>query len=150
MVLIILNSVLVDSFSDTRILVPSDLTTRSSGEIRKANGRAMHSMIRKAMYVSGVTPPLTPLTWFLERLCYVSYDLKVFVSRHLLDSTSYQLSKVASDDPESQVLASRVGRCQGHDCATLGNVPGSCTNTSEEATKNQIPLVTKFAVAVVR
>lgn len=60
--LIILNSALVDNFSDTRILVPSDLTTRPRGEMRSANGSAMHSMIKKAMYVSGVTPPVTPLT----------------------------------------------------------------------------------------
>jgi hypothetical protein len=47
--LIILNSVFVDNFSETRMRVPSDLTTRSRGEIRKANGSAMHSMMRKAM-----------------------------------------------------------------------------------------------------
>lgn len=46
--LIILNSVLVESFSETRILVPSDRTTRSRGEMRNANGRAMHSMIKNA------------------------------------------------------------------------------------------------------
>ena len=33
-----LSSVLVLSFSETRILVPSDRTTRSRGEMRKANG----------------------------------------------------------------------------------------------------------------
>lgn len=107
--LIILNSVLVDSFSDTRILVPSDLTTRSRGEMRNANGRAMHSMIKKAMYVSGVTPPFAPFTWFLERLDEVSWCFDVSVDAHLLDGTSYQLSEVASDDPQSQVLATRVG-----------------------------------------
>ena len=32
-------SALVPSFSDTRILVPSDRTTRSRGEIKKANGK---------------------------------------------------------------------------------------------------------------
>lgn len=46
--LIILNSVFVESFSDTRMRVPSDLTTRSRGEMRNANGRAMHSMIKNA------------------------------------------------------------------------------------------------------
>ena len=38
MVLMSLNSFLVPSFSETRILVPSDRTTRSRGETRKANG----------------------------------------------------------------------------------------------------------------
>lgn len=47
-VLIILNSVLVPSFSETRMRVPSDLTTRSSGEMRNANGSARHSIIMKA------------------------------------------------------------------------------------------------------
>jgi hypothetical protein len=61
-VLMSLNSVLVGSFSDMRIRVPSERTTRSSGEMRKAKGKAMHSMIKKAIYVSGVTPPFTPLT----------------------------------------------------------------------------------------
>ena len=44
-----LNSCLDDSFSDIKIRVPSDLTTRSSGEMRKANGKAIHSIIKKAM-----------------------------------------------------------------------------------------------------
>jgi len=36
--------------------------------MRKANGKAIHSMIKNATYVSGVTPPETPLIWFLDRL----------------------------------------------------------------------------------
>lgn len=47
-ILICLNSILVPIFSDTRIRVPSERTTRSRGEMRKANGKAIHSIIRKA------------------------------------------------------------------------------------------------------
>jgi hypothetical protein len=87
--LINLNSVLVGSFSDMKMRVPSDLTTRSRGEMSSANGNAIHSMIRKAMYVSGVTPPFAPLMWFLERLEFVSPLLLIkSVTIHLLDSTS--------------------------------------------------------------
>jgi hypothetical protein len=58
--LIFLISSFVESFSDMTILVPSDRTTFSRGEMRKANGRlevqlvsigkthAMHSMMRNA------------------------------------------------------------------------------------------------------
>jgi hypothetical protein len=63
-----LNSCFDPSFSETKIRVPSERTTRSKGEIRKAKGKAKHSMIRNATYVSGVTPPVTPLIWFLDKL----------------------------------------------------------------------------------
>lgn len=68
-VLMSLNSCLERNFSETRIRVPSERTTRSRGDMRKAKGSARHSMIKKAMYVSGVTPPVTPLTWFFDKLC---------------------------------------------------------------------------------
>lgn len=66
-VLMSLNSCFVPIFSETKIRVPSDLTTRSRGEIIKANGSldlsvcgtqgqngsgcayARHSIIKKAM-----------------------------------------------------------------------------------------------------
>lgn len=48
-VLMSLTSIFVGSFSDMRMRVPSERTTRSRGEIRKANGRAMHSMIKNAI-----------------------------------------------------------------------------------------------------
>lgn len=47
-ILICLNSITVPIFSETRIRVPSERTTRSRGEMRKANGKAIHSMIKKA------------------------------------------------------------------------------------------------------
>jgi hypothetical protein len=84
--LIFLISCLVDNFSAMTIRVPSDRTTFSRGEIKRAKGRAIHSMIRNAMYVSGVTPPVTPLTWFLDKLM-VSRDFTRY-SRNLLDSTA--------------------------------------------------------------
>lgn len=79
-----LNSCFVLSFSETRIRVPSERTTRSKGEISKANGSlkrsvifkcvlnvrtyARHSIIKNAIYVSGVTPPTAPFTWFFDKL----------------------------------------------------------------------------------
>lgn len=69
---------------------------------------------------------------------------------HLLDSTSDQLTKVTGHNPEGQVFAARVGRREGHDRSTLCHIPGTGSDTSEETTKNQIPLIAKFAVAVVR
>jgi len=85
-VLMSLNSCFVPIFSETKIRVPSDRTTRSRGDIIKANGSlylsvrvsrggvveggayARHSMIKKAMYVSGVTPASAPFKWFFDRL----------------------------------------------------------------------------------
>jgi hypothetical protein len=75
-------SILVESVSEMRILVPSDRTTFSKGVIKSANGKlnsqlaqmlihqilgyhyahAIDSMITKAMYVSGDTPPSTPFS----------------------------------------------------------------------------------------
>ena len=69
---------------------------------------------------------------------------------HLLDGTSNQLPKITGDDPQSQVLAARVGGRQRHDGTGLSNVPGPGADASEEATKDQVPLVAKFAVAVIR
>jgi hypothetical protein len=48
-VLMSLNSFLEPIFSETRMRVPSERTTRSRGEMRKANGRAKHSIIKKAI-----------------------------------------------------------------------------------------------------
>lgn len=47
--LIFFNSSFVPMGSDTRMRVPSERTTCSSGDIKNANGRAMDSMIKKAM-----------------------------------------------------------------------------------------------------
>lgn len=43
--LIFLNSCLVESFSDMTILVPSDRTTLSRGEIKKAKGSLAPSVL---------------------------------------------------------------------------------------------------------
>jgi hypothetical protein len=90
--LIFLNSFLVDNFSAMTIRVPSDRTTFSRGEMRSAKGRAIHSIMRKAMYVSGVTPPTAPLTWFFDRLTSVlgtCHDIG-----NILDGTSDKLSEL--------------------------------------------------------
>jgi len=47
-ILICLISIMVPIFSETRMRVPSERTTLSRGDMRKASGKAMHSMIIKA------------------------------------------------------------------------------------------------------
>ena len=78
--------------------------------MRKANGRARHSMIRKAIYVSGVTPPSTPLMWFFDKLNKISNVVlhRSSLVHDLLDGTSYELSQITSNNPEREVLATRA------------------------------------------
>jgi hypothetical protein len=146
-----LNSFLVGNFSDTKMRVPSERTTRSRGEIRNANGRAIHSMIRNAMYVSGVTPPLTPLTWFFDKLRRLAspYVRPCTYSINLLDSTSNQLAEITSNNPECQILSTRTRWRKRHDSTRLGDVPSSSPNSSEEASKNEVPLVAELRVTIV-
>lgn len=47
-ILICLISIIVPIFSETRMRVPSERTTLSRGDMRKAKGNAMHSIIIKA------------------------------------------------------------------------------------------------------
>lgn len=120
-------SSLVESLGATRILVPSERTTFSSGEIKNANGslyrvsnyglawttHAMHSIAINAIYVDGVTPPSTPAIWFLDKLrdCQQSSALP---TSHSLDRPSDKLAKVPAYYPHGKVQPARSLRRKRH------------------------------------
>lgn len=97
------------------------------------------------MYVLGVTPPSTPFTWFFARLwrrfavstSAYSQEGVIHVVHYLLDATADKLAKVTGHNPKSQVLPADPSRCQRQDGTSLGDIPESHTNATEQASEDQ-------------
>jgi hypothetical protein len=67
-----------------------------------------------------------------------------------LDSTTDQLPQVTGNDPKRQVFATRSRWRERHDSSRFRDIPSAGTDTCEETTQDQVPLVSKFGVAIVR
>lgn len=157
-------SVLVDKGSDSNTLVPSDRTTLSSGAIMKAKGSlsvkserpspkipGRRSYVRDAfddeernVSVGGNTA-LNALLVILRQATKprVSRSERKHtflggVSRHVLYCAADELPEVSRNDPEGQILATRLGRGKGHDGSGLGGVPASGADSVKEGAKNEI------------
>jgi hypothetical protein len=100
---------------------------------------AKHSIMRKAMYVEGVMPPLDPTLEFLARLQIISFVRgQTYNRRFLLDCAPNKLSKVSRDNPKSKVFSTSTRRAQGHNRSGFGNIPAAGTDAAQGTTKNQI------------